>query len=88
MVSKTFKREIAVAMLVWLVYIVEVKDVSIIEVLVWPIFTFAAAAFGIDAYGKLRSESPEPTNRRGSERSSSRQYTSRENELPDDRDDK
>jgi hypothetical protein len=85
-VRKTFKREIAVAMLVWLVYIVEVKNVSIIEVLVWPIFTFAAAAFGLDAYGKLRSESPEPTNRRGTERSGQR--PSRENELPNDRDDK
>jgi len=87
-VRKSFKREVAVALLIWLVYIVEVKDVTIIEVLVWPIFTFAAAAFGIDAYGKLRSKPFEPTNGRGTERSSSSQHTGRQDQLPDDWNDK
>jgi len=50
--KKTFKRELAVALLVWLMYVVEVKDVSIIEVLVWPIFAFAGAAFGFDSFSK------------------------------------
>jgi hypothetical protein len=85
-VRKSFKREVAVALLIWLVYIVEVKDVTIIEVLVWPIFTFAAAAFGIDAYGKLQQRGIEPTNGRGTERSS--QHTSRQDQLPDDWNDK
>ena len=53
--KKTFKREVAVLLLIWLVYLVETKDVEIIQVLVWPIFSFAAASFGFDAYGKLRS---------------------------------
>ena len=86
MVSKTFKREIAVALLVWLVYIVEVKDVTIIEVLVWPIFTFAAAAFGIDAYGKLQQRGIGNTNGRGTERSS--QHTSGQDQHPDGWDNK
>ena len=47
--KKTFKREIAVALLLWLVYIVEVKDDTIIEILVWPIFAFVTAAFGLVA---------------------------------------
>lgn len=49
---KTYKRELAVALLVWLVYVVETKDASTIEILVWPVFTFAALAFGMDWFGK------------------------------------
>lgn len=71
---KTYKRELAVGLLVWLIYIVETKDASTIEVLVWPIFTFAALAFGMDWFGKSdglqRNGSPQPSHRRGSERSS------------------
>lgn len=52
--KKTFKREVAIALILWLVYVVEVKDAAIIEILVWPIFSFVAAAFGFDAYGKLQ----------------------------------
>ena len=56
--SKTFKREVAVALLLWLVYLVEVKDTALVEVLVWPIFSFAAAAFGFDQYSKLQQSKP------------------------------
>lgn len=52
MAKKTFKRELAIALLIWLAYVVEVKDVSVVEVLVWPIFAFVGAAFGFDAWGK------------------------------------
>lgn len=52
MSKKTYKREVAVALLIWLAYVVEVKDANIVEVLVWPIFTFVALAFGIDWWGK------------------------------------
>lgn len=50
--AKTYKRELAVSLLIWLVYLVEVKDVTLVEVLVWPIFAFVGAAFGFDAWGK------------------------------------
>ena len=83
---KTFKRELAIALIVWLVYIVEVKDVQIIEILVWPIFSYVTAAFGLDAYGKLQQGSTKPSHRRGTERSSQR--PSREDQLPDDWDNK
>ena len=78
MKPKTYKREVAILLFVWLAYIVETKDVNIIEILVWPIFTFSALAFGMDWFGKsggVRSQSSEPTDRRGSERSS--EYTDR-----------
>jgi hypothetical protein len=68
--SKTFKRELAVVLLVWLVYVVETKDEKIIELLVWPIFTYVTAAFGVDAYGRMQRNPSEPSHGRGTERSS------------------
>jgi len=69
--NKTYKREVAIALLLWLMYIVEVKDANIIEILVWPIFSFAAAAFGFDQYSKLQqSRSTKSSDGRGTERSS------------------
>ena len=70
--KKTFKRELAVLLLVWLVYIVETKDVATIQTLTWPIFSYVAAAFGFDAYSKLQQQSPQPTNRGRTQRSSQR----------------
>ena len=83
---KTYKRELAVLMIVWLIYIVETKDVNIIETLVWPIFTFVTAAFGIDQYSKLQQRGIGNTNGRGTERSS--QHTSGKDQYPDDWDNK
>lgn len=74
MAKKTYKRELAIALLIWLAYVVEVKDVAIVEVLVWPIFAFVGAAFGFDAYSKqLWDKSSKSADRRGTERSS--EYT-------------
>ena len=73
---KTYKREIAVALLVWLTYVVETKDASTIEILVWPVFTFAALAFGMDWFGKSANGVWEgytlSSDGRGSKRSSQR----------------
>lgn len=49
---KTYKREAAVVLLLWFGYLVEFHDVKVVEIVVWPIFGFAAAAFGLDAYSK------------------------------------
>ena len=74
MAKKTYKRELAIALLIWLIYVVEVKDVTVVEVLVWPIFAFVGAAFGFDAYSKqLWNKSSESFDRRGTQRSS--EYT-------------
>lgn len=83
--KKTYKRELAVALLVWLVYVVEVKEPTLVEILVWPIFTFTMAAFGFDQYAKLQQPPSQTPHGRGTERSSQR--AGRENKLPDARDD-
>ena len=81
---KTYKREFAVLMIVWLIYIVETKDVTIIETLVWPVFTFVTAAFGLDQYSKLQQR-PSGSNG-GNQRSG--QHPSRQDEYPNDWDNK
>jgi hypothetical protein len=49
---KTYKREVAVILLLWLAYIVEFHDAAILQIVIWPIFGFATAAFGLDAVAK------------------------------------
>lgn len=82
---KTYKRELAVALLLWLVYIVEVKDDTLVEILVWPVFSFAAAAFGFDQYSKLQ-QTTKSSGRGRSQRSSQR--TGGQDKYPDIGDDK
>lgn len=50
--EKTWKREVAVALLVWFAYVVETKDVAMVQAIVYPLFAYSALAFGIDWYGK------------------------------------
>lgn len=76
---KTYKRELAVILLLWLAYVVEVKETPLVEILVWPVFSFAAAAFGFDAYGKLQ-QSTKSSDRRGTKHSS--KYPTGENQQP------
>lgn len=84
---KTYKREIAVVLLVWLAYVVEMKDANIVEVLVWPVFTFVALAFGLDWWNKsgngVQQSSPEAPNRGRTKRSS--EHPSSEDSNPDSR---
>lgn len=60
--KKTYKREIAVALFLWLGYLVETKPPEVLEVVAFPIFTFGALAFGLSWYspngGLLRSSRP------------------------------
>lgn len=84
-VDKTYKRELAGALVVWLAYLTETKDVEVLTVLAPPIFMFVAFAFGADVYTKLQQAS-KPTFRRGSQHSG--QHTSGSNEQPDHRYDK
>lgn len=84
--KKTFKRELAIILLVWLIYIVETKDASIIEILVWPVFTFVTAAFGIDQYSKLQQRGAQSSDRGRPEHRGER--TSWEDKYPDIGDDK
>jgi hypothetical protein len=49
---KTWKRELAVLLIIGLGAVVYVNNLEMVKVLVWPVFTFAAAAFGLDSYAK------------------------------------
>lgn len=46
---KTYKREVAVALLIGLGYCVIKGNTEMVELLVWPIIAFSAGAFGMDA---------------------------------------
>jgi len=50
--KKSYKREVAVVLLAGFCWVVYQGDVEMVKVLVWPTFTFAAAAFGLDSYAK------------------------------------
>ena len=50
--KKTFKREVAVALLLVMCWCMYSDQVDMLEIVVWPFITFAAAAFGIDAFAK------------------------------------
>lgn len=52
MSKKTWKRELATGIMIGFGYVVYQGDVSMVEVLVWPVFTFTAIAFGLDWFGK------------------------------------
>lgn len=65
--TKTYKRELAVVLIVWFAYIVETKDAEIINMLVWPVFTYMALAFGVDWWGKSGSVRKDTPLGRGSE---------------------
>lgn len=82
MTEKTYKRELAIILLVWFIYLVETKDINIVEATIWPVFSFVTAAFGFDAYGKLQQGSTKPPHRGRSQRSS--QHTSGQGEHTDD----
>ncbi len=46
--SKTFKRELAAVMLIFLFYLALADKTQALEILTLPTYTFAALAFGMD----------------------------------------
>ena len=79
--KRTFKREVAVGLLIFLGYVIETKGSEIVELLVWPTFTFVGLAFGLDwGHKQLYSDRvPKGWDERSSE------YSDREREHPDHR---
>jgi hypothetical protein len=61
MMKKTFKREVATGLLVFFCYIVWLGNVPMVETIMWPIFTFAGLAFGLDVYTGLQQLPPRET---------------------------
>ena len=84
--KKSYKREVAFLLFMWLVYIVETKEPELVQILTFPIFTFGALAFGLQWYAPngslLKPQSYRTSDRRGSKRSS--EHTSREDEYTND----
>src|SRR6056297_1958914 len=73
--KKTYKRELAFLLFVWLVYLVETKEPEVVKVLAFPIFTYIALAMGMSWYspnGGLLRQSSQSADRRWSQRSSQR----------------
>jgi hypothetical protein len=82
--AKTWKREAAALMMLGLSYVVWTGDVSMVEVLVWPVFSFAGLAFGLDVYSNANGMRNVPTfssTRGRNERSG--KHPSGETEQPD-----
>lgn len=50
--KKTWKREVAILLLLWLVYLSIFGSIEVLSLVVWPVFAFAVGAFGIDEYSK------------------------------------
>jgi len=86
--KKTYKRELAFLLFVWLVYLVETKEPEVVKVLSFPIFTYIALAMGMSWYspngGLLRQSSQSSYGNPRSQYSSQR--TGWEDEQPDSRD--
>ena len=50
--NKTWKREVAFVILLWLIYLSVMGPVGSLEIVVFPAFVFIYGAFGLDAYIK------------------------------------
>jgi hypothetical protein len=87
MPKKSWKRETAVALFLWLGYLVETKEPELVQILAFPVFTFGALSFGLSWYspngGMLKP--PRPT--QGVNQRSS-QHSTREDEYTDSGPDK
>lgn len=65
---KTFKREVAVCLLILMGYVTVQGNAEILEIIVWPIMMFAATAFGMDWAGKQGNEIfSKPSNHRNAD---------------------
>lgn len=69
--KRTWKRQVAVVLFLLMGYLVYEDNVPMAEILVWPVFTFGALAFGLDWHGKQNKNVPwmhqEPTTTRVSQ---------------------
>jgi len=50
--DKTYKREVAIVLLLGMAYVVSTGDVSMVQAIIWPVFAFVMGAFGMDSYAK------------------------------------
>jgi hypothetical protein len=57
---KTYKREVGIVLLTYLMVLGWWGDFRVLEVLAWPFVAFALGAFGIDSYNKQTLMTPPP----------------------------
>ena len=50
--KKTYKREVAFLLLLWLFYLSIWGSVEVLTVLVWPVFVYVLGAYGLDETSK------------------------------------
>ena len=55
---KTYKREVGMILLVYIMALGWFGDFRVLEVLAWPFVVFALGAFGIDSYAKQVTTPP------------------------------
>lgn len=87
--TKTWSRETALALLAVFIWAVYQNNVEMVEVIVWPITTYAAIAYGlkrVDQSDGMWSAKP-PSSTHGRDQRSS-QRPSRGDQYPDHRPDK
>ena len=51
--NKTWKEELSIAIVIYLMYLGIVGAIGPLEVLVWPFMFFVTAAFGMDEFSKF-----------------------------------
>lgn len=62
---KTYKREMALLIFIWLVYLSLYGTVAVLEIVAWPSFVFILGAFGLDEINKNTSSGSRIANLRG-----------------------
>lgn len=86
--KKSYKRELAIVLLLWLVYLTETKDANIIEIFAWPILAGVFGVFGLDFWVSRmqpRNVGTFQSNRIGDQRSSQHPTGSTEQSDPRDK---
>lgn len=51
--NKTWKEELSILIVVYLMYLGIIGAVGPLEILVWPFMAFVTAAFGMDVFNKI-----------------------------------
>ena len=51
--NKTWKEELSILIVVYLMYLGYISAVGPLEILVWPFMAFVTAAFGMDVFNKI-----------------------------------
>lgn len=50
--KKTYKRELSVLLLIYLMYLGYIDNYRILEIMVWPFMLFVGGAFGLESYSR------------------------------------